>query len=129
MLNDGSCNRRNSRDGTFIFPVAIFLLAAVALLCPDAHAQEAGCRNAFCWEVHPPSLKGGDTLVKITKWPRSTHRNIRWDCESGGCQVEGDTLHLRSGVNGRTLQVSVQACTCHKLRRSTCSGWTCVTVY
>jgi len=126
--------RKNRRPGTFIFPiVAYFLAAAVSsFLYADAQAQEErGCKDGFCWEVHPPSFKGGDTLVKITKWPwpRSTHRNIRWDCEAGGCQVEGDTLHLRRGVNGSTHQVSVQACTRHKLRRSTCSAWTSFTVY
>src|SRR5262245_17796079 len=57
----------------------------------------------------PPRFKGGDTLPKITKWPKSTHRNIRWDCEAGGCQIEGDTLHLRTGVNGPAHQVSIQA--------------------
>jgi len=126
--------RKNRRDGTFIFPVVTsFLVAAVvSFLHADAQAQEERrCKDGFCWEVHPPSFKGGDTLVKITKWPwpRSTHRNIRWDCEAGGCQVEGDTLHLRRGVNGSTHQVSVQACTRDKLRRSTCSAWTSFTVY
>src|SRR5215831_8441824 len=71
-----------------------------------AQAQGAGCKNSFCWEVYPPGVPGGDTLIKITKWPRSTHRNIRWDCEAGGCQVEGDMLHLRAGVNTSALQVS-----------------------
>jgi len=121
--------RRNRRDGTFIFPVAVSFFAAVALLCPDAQAQEAGCKNGFCWEVHPPGVRGGDTLIKITEWPRSSHRNIRWDCEAGGCQIEGDTLHWRTGVNGPTNQVSIQACTRHKVRRSTCSAWTSFTVH
>ena len=84
--------------------VAITLLLAVASLCSDARAQETACKNGFCWEVYTPALKGGDTLIKITKWPKSTHRNIRWDCESGGCQVEGDMLHLRTGANTPTHQ-------------------------
>jgi len=109
--------------------VAITLLLAVASLCSGARAQETACKNGFCWEVYTPALKGGDTLIKITKWPRSTHRNIRWDCESGGCQVEGNMLHLRTGVNTSTHQVSIQACTRHRLRRSTCSAWTSFTVH
>jgi hypothetical protein len=109
--------------------VAIILLVAAASLCSDARAQETGCKDGFCWEVYTPARKGGDTLIKITKWPRSTHRNIRWECESGGCQVEGDMLHLRAGVNTSALQVSIQACTRHRLRRSTCSVWTSFTVH
>src|ERR1700694_862929 len=111
--------RKRRQNGTSVLPVVTsFLVAAVSsFLCSDARAQERGCKDGFCWEVHPPSFKGGDTMVQITKWPRSTHRNIRWNCESGGCQVQGDTLHLHRDVNGLTHQVSVQACTRHKLKR------------
>jgi hypothetical protein len=120
---------RRRQDGAIIFPILISALAAATLFCHDVEAQEVGCKNGFCWEVYPPRFKGGDTLLKITKWPKSTHRNIRWDCEAGGCQIEGDTLHLRTGVKGPAHQVSIQACTRHKLRPATCSAWTSFIVY
>src|SRR6266536_446799 len=96
--------RRNGPERAFLFPAASFFLVAAALLCSDAQSQEGGGKNGFCWEVYP--AREGDTLVKITKWPRSTHRNIRWDCQAGGCQVEGDVLHLPTGLAGPTHQVS-----------------------
>ena len=129
LIFQGICNGRNRREGAIIFPILISALAAATLFCHDVKAQEVGCKDDFCWEVYPPRFKGGDTLLKITKWPKSTHRNIRWDCEAGGCQIEGDTLHLRTGASGSAHQVSIQACTRNKLRRATCSAWTSFMVY
>ena len=112
---------------TFAFAVAALLAGASV----SASAQERGCKDGFCWAIHPPTFLGGTRFVKITKWPspRSTHRNIRWNCEGGrGCQVEGDTLKLPSG--GKTYYVSVQACTRgFGLSRSKCTGWTNFVVY
>jgi hypothetical protein len=122
----GYCDEEERTERAFLFPAASFFLVAATLFCSDAQSQEGGRKNGFCWEVYP--ARQGDTLVKITKWPRSTHRNIRWDCQAGGCQVEGDVLHLPTGLAGPTHQVSVQACTRHRLRRSTCSAWTSFTV-
>jgi hypothetical protein len=119
--------RRHGRGSLSPTSLLIGPVLATALLYSDAQGQEAGCKNGFCWEVYSP--KGGETLIKIIKWPKSTHRNIRWECEAGGCQVEGDVLHLRAGVSGLTHQVLVQACTRHRLRRPTCSAWTSFTVH
>ena len=99
---------------------------AAALLCSHAQTQETDCKDAFCWEVYSPTP--GERVIKITQWPRSTHRNIRWECQAGGCQVEGNVLHLHAGVGGST-QIAVQACTRHRLRRPTCSAWTSFAVH
>ena len=120
--------------GAVILALAAAFVAAMLndFLCAGAaQAQEQGCKDGFCWEVYSPSVGGGETMVKITKWPwrRSTHRNIRWDCESGGCQVEGDTLHLGNDFSGTAHQLSVQACIRHRLRRPKCSNWTSFTVH
>ena len=79
--------RRHGRGSLSPTSLLIGPVLATALLYSDAQGQEAGCKNGFCWEVYSP--KGGETLIKIIKWPKSTHRNIRWGCEAGGCQVEG----------------------------------------
>src|ERR1700755_1714798 len=90
--------KRRDLAGTVSLATATAFVAAMltTFLCTGAQAQEQGCKDGFCWEVYSPSVSGGETMVKITKWPwrKSTHRNIRWDCQSGGCQLEGDTLHL-----------------------------------
>ena len=120
---------KNRGKGPFIVSVlaACFAATLSSFLCAEGQAQEEqGCKDGFCWGVY--AVKGGDKLVKITKWPRSTHRNMRWDCQAGGCQVAGDTLHLHIGVNEPTHQVSVQACTRHMLKRPTCTRWTSFTV-
>ena len=115
---------------TFALRTACVAALLTAVLIAGAGAQEQGCKNGFCCDVYSPAAGGGETMVKITKWPwrKSTHRNIRWDCQSGGCQVEGDTLHLGNDVGGTAHRVSVQACIRHRLRRSKCSGWTSFTV-
>jgi len=110
---------------------ASIAFALVGFVTTAAQAQHRECKDGFCWEIHPPTYIKGDIWVKITKWPwpRSTHRNIRWNCEGGrGCQIEGDTLRLPSGV--KTWYVSVQACIRgFAFNRSTCSPWTNFVVY
>jgi hypothetical protein len=126
LLMNGAPRKDLALRVTFVFAAALLAAILPMLACSGARAQEhGGCKDGFCWEVYPPSFNG-ETLVKITKWPwrKSTHRNIIWDCESGGCQLEGDALHLPKGASGAAHQVSVQACIRHRIRRSKCSAWT-----
>ncbi len=71
------------------------------------------CRGGFCGTIENHT---GDRFItiKLTSWPRSTHRNIR---SSNGQQIEGNTATLPGGT------ISVQACNKGTFGRSSCSAW------
>jgi hypothetical protein len=92
------------------------------VLAPESITITKQCKGSFCVKVEVDQ-----TIIKVelTKWPASTHRNIRFPNGKGGiAQTEGQVV-IFPVKRGQAQIVSVQACNRGGvLQRSGCSSWT-----
>src|SRR2546429_6683525 len=94
-----------------------FMLAAT-----PAHAWGIEeCKNGFCWQSEANSSLHQMSL-RITKWPRSSFRQIRITSEGNTRQVKGE--YATWPWHGSNSYVGIQSCRKRFLKSSDCSPWT-----